>query len=358
MPLREVKGADQAGDSRILPAGEVVAIVREWVDLHARRLPDFAGAYLWGGLTALPPDAPFALYRDVDVVVVRSQGAQDEEQEVAYRGLMLEVIEKNLDGHRDAEVILANPSAGPNLATTQILADPTGILTPLRQAVAAEYGRRRWVQARCDAEQASAEEGLAAMRRAGAPAERLDSARVFLGMLSGLLALAQLRRPTTRRTLALLRELLDAQGRADLNEVALTIMGSAGMSRAEVQALQNQTVSAFDRAVEVYQTPIPYGVGLRAHLRPYWVEATQEMMDEGNHREAVFWITCLDTAYLALENDAPAADKPAFAAQLQAMYATLGLESAEVWAERVAAAERLAPEIYRLAGALVALHPE
>src|SRR6478609_2484626 len=179
-PAQEQTQADSSGtkSSAILPVREVIEIVQEWVELHARHLPDFAGAYLWAGITALPPDAPFPLYRDVDVVVVRSQGARDEEQEVSYRGLMLEVIEKNLDAHRDPEAILASPSAGPNLATTQILADPTGILTRLREAVAAEYGRRRWVQARCDAEQASAEEWLAAMRRATTPAERMDAARV------------------------------------------------------------------------------------------------------------------------------------------------------------------------------------
>ena len=92
MPLHKANGADLAGGSPVLPVAEVVAIVREWVDLHARRLPDFAGAYLWGGITALPPDAPFPLYRDVDVVVVLTQGAQEDEQEVLYRGLMLEVI--------------------------------------------------------------------------------------------------------------------------------------------------------------------------------------------------------------------------------------------------------------------------
>jgi len=130
------------------------------------------------------------------------------------------------------------------------------------------------------------------------------------------------------------------------------------MSRADVQAMLDQSVIAFDRAVEVYQTPIPFSFAIRAHLRPYHLEGTLEMIDEGNHREAMFWISCLDTAYLALQNDAPDAEKPAFAAQLRAMYAALGYTSAEVWAERVGTAERLASEIERIANALAALHPE
>ncbi len=358
MPEHETNRVDPAGGPAVLPVADVVAIVREWVDQQARHLPDFAGAYLWGGITALPPDAPFSLYRDVDVVVVLTQGAPEDDLEIFYRGLMLEVIQQNLAAHQDAEAVLANPSHGPNMATTQILADPTGGLTPLRQAVAAEYGRRRWIQARCAAEKASAEEWLAAMRQAATPLDRMVAVRVFLGALSGLLAVAQLQRPTTRRTLALLRELLEAQGRPDLHESALMLMGSAHLSRAEVQALLDQCVRAFDRAVAVYQTPLPFGFVMRPHLRPYHVAGTQEMIDEGNHREAMFWITCLDTAYLVLQNDAPAAEKPGFAAQFEAMHTALGYNSAAAWAERVAAAERLAPEMYRIAATLAARYPE
>jgi hypothetical protein len=358
VPPQETSQAAPVGESAILPVAEVIAIVREWVDRYARPLPDFAGAYLWGGISALPADAPFPLYRDVDVVVVLTAGAPEDELEVFYRGLILEVIQQNLADHLDAEAVLANPSRGPNLATTQILADPTGILTPLHQAVAADYGRRRWIEARCAAEKASAEEWLTILRQAATPLDRLIAVRVFLGALSGLLAVAQLQRPTTRRALALLSELLAVQGRPDLQEAALILMGSAHLSQADVQTLQDQCVSAFDRAVVVYQTPIPFGFALRPHVRPYHVTGTQEMIDAGQHREALFWITCLDTAYLALENDAPEAEKPGFAAQFQTMLDALGYTTAETGAERVAAAERLAPEIYRIADALAACYPE
>ncbi len=331
------------------------------MDLHARHLPDFAGAYLWAGITALPPDALFPLYRDVDVVVVLPEGAQDDTVEVFYRGVMLEVISIDLKAHQDAEAILSNPSHGPNMATTQILADPTGILTPLHRKVAAEYGRRRWIEARCEKEKGSADKHLDAMRAASTPQERLDSVWAFLSALSGLLAVSQLKRPTTRRTLALLGELLDVQGRSDLHEAALTLFGSAHMSRADVQAMLDRSVIAFDRSVEVYHTPTPYGFTIRPHLRPYLAEATQEMIDEGNHREAMFWISALaGESYLVLQNDAPNEEKPEFAAQLQAIHAALGYidTSAEVWAGRVASAEHLAHEIYRIADALVALNPE
>lgn len=360
MTIHEAVGSP--GPGAVLPVAEVAAIVREWVALHASRLPNFAGAYLWGGITALPPGAPFPLYRDVDVVVVLTEGAQEENQELLYRGVMLEVIAKNLADHQDAEAVLANPSHGPNMAATEILADPTGILAPLQRAVAADFARRRWVRARCEAERRTAEEQLAAMGKVANPVltqEPLWPLWLLLNALSGLLAVARLRRPTTRRTLALLGELLDEQGRPDLREAALALWGSAQMGRDEVQAMLAQSLAAFDRSVEVYRTPTPFGFTIKAHLRPYLAEASQELIDEGLHREAVFWIVTLASeSYLVLENDAPAEEKPLFAAQFAAILAALGHTSAERWAERIAAAERLAAEVFAIAEPLVAQHPE
>lgn len=342
----------------MLPVGQVIEIVQAWVDREARHWPNFAGAYLWGGITALPDAAPFRLFRDVDVVVVLTEGAQDDNEEVSYRGLLLEVITKNLDEHRDVEATLANPSAGPNLATTRILADPTGSLTPFQSACAAGYVQPRFIQARCAAEKAAAEAALTAMRRAATPAERLDGIRDFLAGLSGLLAVAQLKRPTTRRTLTLLGELLDAQGRPDLHEAALAVMGAERITREEVETMLDRFATAYGRAAEVYRTPIPYGFALHPYVLPYMVDGARELIEEGSHREAVYWITCMDTAYLALANDAPEAEKAGFAAELQGSYVELGLTApAAAWAERVALAEQLARETYALADALAAQYP-
>jgi hypothetical protein len=133
------------------------------------------------------------------------------------------------------------------------------------------------------------------------------------------------------------------------------------MSRKEVQVILDRSGVAFDRSVEVYKTPTPYGFTIRRHLRPYVSEATQEMIDEGNHREAMFWIAALaGESYLVLQNDAPDSEKADFAAELQAMHAAVGYADAsdEAWAQRVGSAERLAQEIYRIAGNLAALNPE
>jgi hypothetical protein len=272
---------------------------------------------------------------------------------------MLEVITEPLDAHHDAEAALADPSRGPNLATTRILADPTGVLERLRRTVAAEYGRGRWVLARCEAEKADARAHLAAMRQARDPGTRAESVWLFLNALSGLLAVARLRRPTTRRTLTLLRDLLAEAGRPDLHEASLELFGSAAMSREEVRNALDESVAAFDRSVEVYHTPTPYGFTIRAHLRPYLAEGAREMIDEGSHREAVFWIAALaGESYLVLQNDAPEVEKPRYAARRAALHAALGYDSPVTWNGRVAAAGRLMRRIFPIADAFAARHPD
>jgi len=339
-----------------LPAGTVVQRVRRWVATSASQRPGFAGAYLWGGINALAADAPFALYRDVDVVVVSDadRAADAVEEEVLFQNLSLEVITLPVDAHRDADAVLADPSQAPNLAATQILADPRGILAPLQRKVAAQFAEPRWIRARCAAEKTMARDRLDALREARETGDRINAVWLWLNALSGLLAVARLKRPTTRRTLCLLGELLLEQGRRDVFERVLDVWGSACMQRSDVEAMLARSAAAFDRAVEVYTTPIAMGFVLRPHLRPYFVQGTQEMIEQGQHREAVYWIMAMGAdAYLALLNDAPDAEKPAFATELRALHEALGYTSPEAWALKVQQVDRLTHDVFGVADRIV-----
>src|SRR5688572_16130941 len=99
-----------------MPVSEITTVAREWVVRHASSAPDFAGAYLYGGITTLPAHAPFPLYRDVDLIVVSRDetAATKPPQEVLYRGVMLEIGAGSLDHHQAPDQILADPSVGPN----------------------------------------------------------------------------------------------------------------------------------------------------------------------------------------------------------------------------------------------------
>jgi hypothetical protein len=97
MPSYETQKANLAGHSAVLPVKEVVDIVREWVDLHARSLPDFAGAYLWGGITALPG---------------KHQSEYDQVVVAAIKGTHpdpTELYQRILDGKANPRLLTAQP---------------------------------------------------------------------------------------------------------------------------------------------------------------------------------------------------------------------------------------------------------
>ena len=335
-----------------------VELVRRWVAEQGCHYPGFVGAYLWAGITALPPDAMFPAYRDVDVVIVSTEGGHDETIEVAYEGLMLEIIIRQADAHLDVEATLASPSSAPNIAATTILVDHDGILSRFQAAVRERYAEPRWIRARVEAEKKDALAFLDAMRAVSIPTDGINHLWLLLNALSGMLAVACLGRPTTRRTLALMHEVLHQTGHADLHEQALAVWGSDRMTRDDVVALLARTTLAFDRAAEVYRTPTPMGFTLQAHLRPYLVEASHEMIDEGLHREATFWIQAVaGESYLTLAHDAPEAEKPLFVAHERLMLDALGYTTLAAWNGRIAAAHALSCALFAVADAIVDAEP-
>ncbi|HEX8919526.1 MAG TPA: hypothetical protein VF898_13570 [Chloroflexota bacterium] len=170
--------------------GEIGDLVQEWVDGHGRQIPGYCGAYLFGSIATLPPDAPFATYRDVDVIVVLDSGTRstDDNLEVLYKGLMLEVGFIGLDEHRSADALLARPDRAGNFACTRILGDPTGLLVRVQQEVKESFAERRWIAARCDAQKQGLSASLDAMSVPPVPLLRfLALVRVVFGM-AGLLA--------------------------------------------------------------------------------------------------------------------------------------------------------------------------
>ncbi|NJN84861.1 MAG: hypothetical protein HC802_22955 [Caldilineaceae bacterium] len=191
-------------------AAEVIQSVQRWADEYAASTPGFVGAYLFGGITELPGDAPFPPHRDVDLVIVTDdvEQAASENLELDWHDLMLEIGYLSMQEHDSPETVLGDPKIAPNLVTSPIVADPFGVLRPLQEAVRQKYAQEQWVIARCDAEKKAIQEWNDAIGASPSSEERLGSVWYCLNFCAGLLAVASLRKPTHRRTLTLLKEIV------------------------------------------------------------------------------------------------------------------------------------------------------
>ena len=322
---------------------KVIQLARQWVLAEGAQIPGFLGAHLQGSLNSLPVGADFPARRDIDIKIVLADGELGN-QAVWCKGFMLDVAFGKREEY-EAVAVLSNPRLAPHLAHGHILADPTGLLGAVHQAVAGEYGRRRWVRARCQWEKELVQSTL---DQSDFTVLTLSFTLMYLG---GLLAVASLSIPTHRRSLISMKRILQAQKRPNLHENALQIVGCDHMTRSQVEEYLPVVAKAFPQAIAIYHTPIPYvGYKLRPHLLPYYTTASQEMIDEGHHREAMQWI--LHTFILlhtVFQNDAATAEKAAFAGKFHQLLADLGLAESRQLAAQREKLRQLLPQFFALA---------
>ena len=126
------------------------------------------------------------------------------------------------------------------------------------------------------------------------------------------------------------------------------------MSKAEVEAYLVDCEAAFDKAVQVTRTPFPFRFKLHPHVKPYFIEGSRDMIEEGFHREAVPWIAAgsLISAY-AIQLDAPEDEKPPFLAAAYKLLSALKLTSREEIESRVQQAKALTERVYKVADFIV-----
>lgn len=346
--------------NRVLKTEEVIDLAREWVESNASGIPGFFGAHLMGSLATMPRHEPFPRYKDVDFVIVMENPPTDLPEDISHQGLILEVGRVDVRQYRSPEMILSDPGLASNLAAPSILVDPTGMLSSLHMQVKKDYDRRQWVLARCEAEKATVRQGLAALQQAESPFEALwPILALFTVGLTGLVAVANLCPVTHRRSLILMKELLTPPGRTDLHEELLDLLGFASLSRTQVEGYLQHLAEAFDRAVQVTKTPVPFHFKLHSHVRPYIVDASQEMIEEGHHREAMGWILVFTLATTqALLADAPIMEKTYFQTKTDGILRTIGWDTLDEKANRLEKARLLAEKVFQIADEMVSQNPE
>ena len=335
---------------------DAIGVARSWVEEHAVHVPGFQGAHLMGGLSTLPDDAPFPNYRDVDIAVI-VDGADDEQppSEHHYRGLMIEAGQYAPARYHSAAQVLVDPALAPHLAAGRVLADPHGLLGAVQPEVTRTYAQPEWVAARCSAAKRQALALLAELDGA----ESFDAylpALVFLVVepLCGLPAIATLHTPTHRRALALASDILTRVGRLELHEGLLDLLGFAQLTRDEVESWLAPVAEAYNRAVVVKRSPSPYAFKLYAHLQPYFTTGAQELIDEGKHREAMWWLLFGYTiSNSTLQQDAEADERSYHQAQVGRMLGVLATEQEAARRIRALRARQLADQLFVLADELV-----
>jgi len=278
---------------------DAVTLARDWVTSEARNKDGFMAAYLAGSLNRQDDMSVLRPSTDVDIHILQEGSAQWERMTVC-KGVTLQVALRELSSYCTHEQILAHPFESYNLTFGKLLYDPYGFLGRFQVALRPEWARKSWVLTRCYAELCLAKQRFS---RAALGTSLIQSSMAWImgiQALSGILANAWLRPPTYRRCLLMMhqdvalasQEEIFAQGRNDLIEMVLQLAGWNRMSRSQVINLLERVARCFNNVAAAGARPAspPFQAMICDGFRPMAIDGSREMIDEGYHREAMFWI--------------------------------------------------------------------
>lgn len=332
---------------------------RRWVLENAAVEVGFRGAFYHGSTGWLPDDALLPATSDVDVMVVFDDAElRTKPGKFRYEGVLLEVSYMTAERLGSPEMVLGRPELAGSFRGRSVISDPSGWLTTLQKAVARDYARRRWVVERCES---TRDNILRYLRLLGEPGPFHDAVTNWLfatGNTTLMPLVAGLRNPTVRKRYAASRELLADYGRRDFYDTLLGLLGCTGMERARAEHHLGALARAFDAATEVVRTPFFFASDISEDARAVAIDGSREMIEAGDHQEAVFWmVATYSRCQKIFYHDAPALQEK-YAANFRELLGDLGIASSGDLRQRGAEVEAFLPRLWEATMAIVTVNQD
>ena len=334
-------------------------VARQWVIEEGSKAPGFHGAYFAGSTNWLPDDAPLPAASDLDVnLVVTGPNAPNKRAKFVYRDVLLEITYLPSDQLRSPDLILGHYHLAGGLSTPGIILDPSGQLTALQAAVSRGYAKRQWVRRRCEHARARVLQQLEALTESEPFPDQVIGWLFATGVTTHVLLAAGLRNPTVRRRYVAARELLADYGCLGFYEPLLELLGCAQMSRMRVEQHLAALTDMFDAARTVIKTPFPFASDISDVARPIAIGGSQDLIEQGYHREAVFWIAATySRCQQALSVDAPVEMSEKSGRGYRQLIADLGITSFSDLQQRGEQVREHLPRVWEVAEAIMAADP-
>ncbi|NJP88388.1 hypothetical protein HCN51_02750 [Nonomuraea sp. FMUSA5-5] len=273
-------------------------IAQEWVREEGAGLPGFGGAFLTGSALWADPGEELPPTSDVDVMVVEETAARIHHVgKFPYKGVLLEVSTTTPPG--SPHEVLSDYHLAGSFHLPCVLADPSGRLTELQRIVSRDFAERPWILARCTNAMDRVRGWINGVDESAPLPDQVSGWLFGTGVTAHVLLVAGLRNPTVRRRYAAVRELLAEHGRLDFHESLLDLLGCADLDAARVRQHLAALAKAFDAAAAVRAPGYRFDSDISAAARPVAIDGTMELIEQGLHREAVFWLVATYARCLA-----------------------------------------------------------
>lgn len=338
-------------------AGEAKAIASQWIREEMAPQPGFEGAFFHGSINWLAADAALSPSSDLDIMVVFADPPPVKLGKFVVQGVMLEISYLPAAELRSAEQVLQTSHLAGSFHRPSVIADPNDWLIELQQEVMAGYAKEQWVRTRCANTQ---DKLLRYLQQSNVDAPFHDQVTSWLfgtSLTTHLPLLAGLENPTVRRRYLAVRELLRTYGYLDFHEDLLALLGCAQLTQAEVADHLAALTTVFDVTKGVIKSPFFFASDISDDARAIAIDGSQTMIENGDHREAIFWIVATYARCLkVLHEDAPTLYEQ-HASGFHHLLAALGVQSQADLPQRAAEVETFLPQLMDVTDAILAANP-
>lgn len=282
-------------------ADDARQIAEEWVRQHAAPVSGFRGSFLTGSILTLAPDDRLPPSSDVDIKVVLASGqvaaGRDRDGrgftpqvKFRHREVLLEVSYLDESELADAEAVARIDYLAAALHADSILADPTGRLNELQRSLAADYSSRSAIEKRIETRRTGIGTSLRARDRTTPWPDQVMRWLFPTTLTTHLVLAAALRPPTVRKRYVACRQVLIDHDRSGRHPDFLADLGCADLSRETIQRHLDRLADVYDPVGHMVRTRFFFSADLLPEARPVAIGGSQELIDAGLHREAVYWI--------------------------------------------------------------------
>ena len=337
---------------------EAKALARQWVLSEGQQLPGFAGAFYHGSVNWLAADATLAPTSDLDLMLVFAEPPPVKLGKFVYHGVILEVSYLSSAELQTPEQILGQSHLASSFMGPSIIADPTGHLTALQLVVARDYAKREWVVKRCEDVRAKILRNLDSIKVTDPFHDQVSAWLFGTGLTTHLPLVAGLENPTVRRRYLAARELLRNYGYLNFYEELLGLLGCRTLRSKQVNEHLKSLTAAFDAAKAVVKSPFFFAADINDLARPVAIEGSRELIERGDHREAVFWmVATYARCQLIFQQDGSPAIQAQFTPGFQRLVADLGIASSADLVQRGARVKAFLPRLWGVTAAILAANP-
>lgn len=332
---------------------------RRWVLDEVSAIPGFSGAFFHGSTAWLPTNDPLPHTSDVDLILIFDEpGPPIKPGKLRYLDILLDVSILPSDQLRSPEQVLEQYYLAGSLRTATVILDKGGWLARLQTAVEQNFAKRQWVYRRCEHAMARVLRNLQSLHEAEQFPDQVTAWLFAVGVTTHILLVAGLRNPTVRHRYPAVQALLQDFGQSRMYDPLLDLVGCSRMSRAQAERHLIALTSAFDVAKEYSTTSFSFSSDISDEARSLAIEWSQDLIEGGLHREAIFWMTATYARCLTiLRHDASEAIYEQMSVGFRRLLEDLGIISYEDLLRRGETVRASLPRIWDVAETIIAAHP-